>query len=128
MPGDCSLNQNEVSIPAPETSFYIHHPKFQDVDSAALMENTGPVRVLFPMAVVDELDRLKESKDRHTRWRADHTLAVLDKLLDGDDADVPDEVEARATTTGSTRRQTASSASSSTPSSTCCCCSAAPNA
>ncbi|MGW1093668.1 hypothetical protein ACWD4L_47865, partial [Streptomyces sp. NPDC002596] len=72
MPGDCSLNQNEVSILAPETSFYIHLPKFQDVDSAALMENTGPVRVLFPMAVVGELDRLKESKDRHTRWRADH--------------------------------------------------------
>ncbi|MER5466390.1 hypothetical protein ABT010_38280 [Streptomyces sp. NPDC002668] len=45
------------------------------------------------MAIVDELDRLKESEDRQTRWRAGHTLAALDKLLDGEGADVPRGVE-----------------------------------
>jgi hypothetical protein len=34
--------------------------------------------------VIDELDGLKKSKDPHTRWRAAHTLAVLD--LAGSDA------------------------------------------
>jgi len=33
------------------------------------------------MVVVDELDRLKEIKDRHVRWRAGYTLAVLDRLF-----------------------------------------------
>jgi hypothetical protein len=33
------------------------------------------------MVVVDELDRLKESKDRQTRWRARYALAVLDRLF-----------------------------------------------
>jgi predicted ribonuclease YlaK len=37
--------------------------------------------VLVPMVVVDELDRLKEIKDRHIRWRAGYTLAVLDRLF-----------------------------------------------
>ncbi|MDN3297604.1 PIN domain-containing protein [Streptomyces ficellus] len=76
-----------LSLIAPDTSFYIRHPtKFEDVDFAEFAEGTGQVRVLFPMVVVDELDRLKESKDRHTRWRAGHTLAVLDRLLDEDSA------------------------------------------
>ena len=39
------------------------------------------VTVLVPMVVVDELDRLKESKDRQTRWRARYALAVLDRLF-----------------------------------------------
>jgi hypothetical protein len=32
--------------------------------------------------IVDELDRLKEIKDRHVRWRAGYTLSVLDRLLE----------------------------------------------
>ncbi|MGW7438228.1 PIN domain-containing protein [Streptomyces sp. NPDC054849] len=69
---------------------------------AALAAITGPVRVLFPMVVVDELDRLKESKDRQTRWRAGYTLAVLDKHLD-DDAGAPHAVEVLLDPPGHTR-------------------------
>jgi hypothetical protein len=39
-----------------------------------------PVHVLVPV-VVDELDRLKNSTDRHERWRAGYTLAVLDRVF-----------------------------------------------
>ncbi|WP_331726486.1 PIN domain-containing protein (plasmid) [Streptomyces avidinii] len=85
---------SEISLLVPDTSFYIQHPtKFLDIDFAALAGTTGPVRVLFPMVVVDELDRLKETKDRHARWRAGYTLAVLDTLLDEDGASAPHGVE-----------------------------------
>jgi predicted ribonuclease YlaK len=40
-----------------------------------------PVHLLVPIIVVDELDGLKKSKDRHQRWRAGYTLAVLDRLF-----------------------------------------------
>jgi hypothetical protein len=33
------------------------------------------------MVVVDEFDQLKESKDKHVRWRAGYTLAVLERLF-----------------------------------------------
>ena len=33
------------------------------------------------MVIIDELDRLKESKDKYKRWRAGYTLAVLDRVL-----------------------------------------------
>ncbi|MFJ9703372.1 PIN domain-containing protein [Streptomyces fradiae] len=83
----------ELTLLVPDSSFYIHHdPKFEDVDVAGLVGG-GPVRVLFPMAVVDELDRLKENKDKQTRWRAGHTLAVLDRLLDDATARAPHDVE-----------------------------------
>jgi predicted ribonuclease YlaK len=67
----------------PDTSFYIRHPdKLKETDFAAVVEARGaPIHVLVPIIVVDELDRLKESKDRHIRWRADHTLGVLDELF-----------------------------------------------
>ena len=39
------------------------------------------VHVLVPMVVVDELDRLKESKDPDVRWRAGYTTAVLDRVF-----------------------------------------------
>lgn len=67
----------------PDTSFYIHHrAKLEEIDLVALTgaQHTDFV-VLVPMVVVDELDRLKESKDRQTRWRAGYTLAVLDRLF-----------------------------------------------
>ena len=35
----------------------------------------------MPIVVVDELDRLKQAGDQHARWRAGHTLAVLDTAL-----------------------------------------------
>lgn len=93
----------ELTLLVPDSSFYIQHDtKFEDTDVAGLVE-TDPVRVLFPMAVVDELDRLKESKDRQARWRAGHTLAVLDRLLDGATADAPHDVEVLPDPPGHTR-------------------------
>jgi hypothetical protein len=67
----------------PDTSFYIRHPdKLKETDFAAVVEARGaPIHVLIPIVVVDELDRLKESKDSHVRWRAGHTLGVLDELF-----------------------------------------------
>lgn len=65
----------------PDTSFYIHHPdKLQDIDLGAVTyDRLADFVVLMPMVIVDELDRLKESKDRHVRWRASYTLALLDR-------------------------------------------------
>jgi hypothetical protein len=68
----------------PDTTMFIQHPdKLEDWDLVQLLTGNveGDVHVLIPMVVIDELDRLKESKDRHTRWRARHSLAVLDRVL-----------------------------------------------
>lgn len=66
-----------------DTSFYIQHPaKLEDADFGELTGITdGSVHLIVPMVVVDELDRLKESKERSVRWRAGYTLAVLDRLF-----------------------------------------------
>jgi hypothetical protein len=68
---------------APDTSFYIEHDvKLEDVDFRPVLRiSDEPVHVLVPIAVVDELDNLKKSKDRHVSWRAGHTLAVLDRAV-----------------------------------------------
>jgi hypothetical protein len=66
----------------PDTTLYIHHPqKLEDLDFAAELDTQPPVRVLVPMVVVDELDGLKQSKDRHVRWRARHTLQIIDDVF-----------------------------------------------
>jgi predicted ribonuclease YlaK len=67
----------------PDTSMFIKHPqKFRDWNlSAELGTAELDIHVLMPIIVVDELDRLKDSKDRHVRWRAAHTLGVLDVTL-----------------------------------------------
>ena len=63
-----------------DTSFYIEHPeKIGEVDFHALAERAGPVRVLIPIIVIDELDGLKKSRD--CRWRAGYSLAVIDKVI-----------------------------------------------
>ncbi|MFE5853524.1 PIN domain-containing protein [Streptomyces sp. NPDC056500] len=66
-----------------DTSFHIQHPKkIREVDFACLRDfGSANLRLLFPMMVIDELDSLKRSKDRHTKWRAAHTLGVLDESL-----------------------------------------------
>lgn len=66
-----------------DSSFYIKHPeRLEEVDFCTLLGVTEyPVHLVVPMVVVDELDRLKEIKDRHVRWRAGYTLAVLDRLF-----------------------------------------------
>lgn len=68
----------------PDTSFYIHHPdKLEAVDPGKLLgdPHTDFV-VLVPMVIIDELDRLKETKDKQARWRAGYTLAILDRLFE----------------------------------------------
>ena len=67
----------------PDTSFYIeHYDKLQDADFRPILKiRHEPVHILVPIAVVDELDGLKKSKDTHTRWRAGLTLAVLDRAI-----------------------------------------------
>ncbi|RNH98586.1 hypothetical protein EEZ25_26140 [Micromonospora aurantiaca] len=66
-----------------DTSVFIHHPdKFRDIAYAELLGVAyEEVRLIVPRVVVDELDRLKESGNQQSRWRAGHTLGVLDELL-----------------------------------------------
>jgi len=67
----------------PDTSFYIQHEhKLEDADFGPFIDVwQSPVSVLVPVIVVDELDGLKQSKDKHIRWRAGYTLAVLDRVF-----------------------------------------------
>lgn len=66
-----------------DTSLYIEHEdKLEDLDFRPLLKIwDDPVHLVVPIIVVDELDSLKKSKDKHERWRARHTLAVIDRLL-----------------------------------------------
>jgi hypothetical protein len=51
-----------------DTNVYIHGDKLEKVDIGnllGLVAPDGPIRLLVPMAVVDELDNLKQSKDKH---------------------------------------------------------------
>jgi rRNA-processing protein FCF1 len=83
-------NPTSTAFIVADTSFYIQHPsKLEDINFAADFKRVGgrDVRIVFPMVVVDELDNLKQHKDRRIRWRAGYTLAVLDRLLaDGEHA------------------------------------------
>lgn len=67
----------------PDSSFYIQHSeKLEDVDFASVVDVAGTrVHILVPIVVVDELDGLKQIKDKQIRWRAGYTLAVLDRLF-----------------------------------------------
>lgn len=67
----------------PDTGFYIKHPqKLEEADFGPLINVwQSPVHLLVPMVVVDELDRLKEVKDRDVRWRAGYTVAVIDRVF-----------------------------------------------
>jgi hypothetical protein len=70
-----------------DSSFYItHSEKLADIDFAELLGvSDEAVHLLIPMVVVDELDGLKRMKDQHARWRAGHTLGVLDRLFEEGD-------------------------------------------
>jgi hypothetical protein len=66
---------------AVDSSFVHNHPqRIDETDFAALLDvREGPVHVMVPMVVVDELDRLKEAKNNdHVRWRSGQALAVLE--------------------------------------------------
>ena len=66
-----------------DTSVFIKGPdKLEDLDlSALLVIRDQPIEILVPIVVVDELDRLKEHSNRHIRWRAGHSLAVMERTL-----------------------------------------------
>ncbi|WP_328743541.1 PIN domain-containing protein (plasmid) [Streptomyces caniferus] len=69
-----------------DSSFYIHHPdKLADVDLHQVLDLPPDkhLRLLFPIAVVDELDGLKDAGKHQARWRATHTLGLLDSTLGG---------------------------------------------
>jgi rRNA-processing protein FCF1 len=67
----------------PDTSFFIEHDrKIEDWDLAQVLNvREDPIHVLVLMVVIDELDGLKRSKDDRTRWRARHSLAIIDRTL-----------------------------------------------
>ena len=66
-----------------DTTFYIEHDeKFKEATYNKLVKVwEDPIHLLIPMVVVDELDKLKESKKPHVRWRASYTLAVIDRMF-----------------------------------------------
>ncbi|MDX3175307.1 PIN domain-containing protein [Streptomyces scabiei] len=69
-----------------DTSFYCHNPQcLRDADLHEILDlrPTTRVRLLFPVVVVDELDGLKEAGKQQARWRAPHTLGLLDEVLRG---------------------------------------------
>lgn len=65
-----------------DTTVYCQHPKkLEEMDLAALIEcREEQIELVVPVAVVDELDNLKQSRDKHLRWRAMYTLAVFDRV------------------------------------------------
>jgi PIN domain len=67
-----------------DSSFYLHSPHpLRDTDLHKVMGLPADeeIHLLFPIAVVDELDRLKETGGAHPRWRAGHTLGRLDEAI-----------------------------------------------
>jgi PIN domain-containing protein len=71
-------------IAAVDTSVFLHHEhKIRDIDWPQLVDaGAAAVRLVLPRLVIDELDKGKESGTSQLRWRAGHTLGVLDELLD----------------------------------------------
>jgi hypothetical protein len=76
-------NPADAALVVLDTSVFIHHRyKIREIDYAAITgARAEPVRLVVPRVVIDELDRLKESGNQAVRWRAGHTLGVLDELL-----------------------------------------------
>lgn len=69
-----------------DSSFYIQSPdrlEVADFHQILCLPPNEDIRLLFPIAVVDELDGLKDSGKHQARWRASHTLGLLDSTLTG---------------------------------------------
>jgi hypothetical protein len=79
---DIRLWSRQGKLVLPDTTIFIQLPeKLEQWNlSATLGTAELDLRVIVPIIVVDELDRLKESKDRCVRWRAGYSLAVLERL------------------------------------------------
>jgi PIN domain len=69
-----------------DTSVYCHHEDLvENINFAgALGLGRHPIRLMVPILVLDELEGLKQSSKRQTRWRAAHTLGKLDEVLQSD--------------------------------------------
>ena len=68
-----------------DSSFYLNSDAplaDADLHKALSLHTSEDIHLMFPIVVVDELDKLKESGKLHSRWRAGHTLGLLDQLLD----------------------------------------------
>ncbi|GAA1585098.1 hypothetical protein GCM10009789_43470 [Kribbella sancticallisti] len=73
-----------VWLAVADSSFYLNSPQpLADTDLQEVMGLPAgeEILLLFPIAVVDELDRLKEAGGAHPRWRAGHTLGRLDAAI-----------------------------------------------
>lgn len=69
-----------------DSSFYIQNPQrleLADLHTILGIPRLENLHLLFPIVVLDELDRLKESGKHRARWRAGYTLGVLDRVLNG---------------------------------------------
>jgi hypothetical protein len=78
-------NEHEAFVVA-DSSFYIQNGvKLADVDLQEVLDMPRGqfIRLLFPIVVVDELDDLKDASKQRARWRAAHTLGLLDGVLNG---------------------------------------------
>jgi predicted ribonuclease YlaK len=53
----------------------------RSIDFAALFNTYAPIHLIIPIAVIDELDGLKQRGDSHARWRAGHALGVFDEIF-----------------------------------------------
>ncbi|MEV7990327.1 PIN domain-containing protein [Micromonospora sp. NPDC085948] len=65
-----------------DTNVFMHHPQeIEDLDVHALIHRAfEPLRVVVPMVVVDELDRLKRTGDGKARARARYGVAYIDRM------------------------------------------------
>jgi hypothetical protein len=66
-----------------DTSVYIEaSDKIEILDFRPLLGvREEPIHLVVPIAVVDELEGLKRHRDKHIRWRAGYSLAVLEDRL-----------------------------------------------
>ncbi|GGQ94657.1 PIN domain-containing protein [Kitasatospora griseola] len=68
-----------------DTSVFIQHPdKLEEIKFHSLLgAPCSSYCLIMPMVVIDELDRLKEASKQHVRWRARHSLQVIDSIFEG---------------------------------------------
>lgn len=79
-----------AALAVPDTNFFVHHP--QDLMTVGWRHELGLdidwdshmlVRLIVPMIVIDELDRLKDRGQGPAKTRARHTLRKIDELTKG---------------------------------------------
>ena len=81
--------------------FCNHENKLRDIQFADILDlGEEPVRLMLPILVIDELDGLKHHNKPHIRWRAEHTLGVLDELLQSDGTGILRERDCTSLRTG----------------------------